>query len=445
MMKISILTIFMGAFSLASLNAQSIEYCGHDRAMHQMDSLYSGALKSWDKAYHHLIEQSNLQRRGKRYDTVYTIRVVFHVLYNQANENIPDSLLISQIEALNRDFRRKNADTSRTRSVFKPFARDARIQFVLADKDPQGNATNGIVRKFTSVSSFNDGLSLPDGVKFSSQGGDDAWDTDKYLNIWVADISYQNADALLGYAYPPLNHPFWSSSQAPSPDYQGVVLHYKIVGINNPLAKSSSAPLNGMLYGRTGVHEVGHFLGLRHIWGDAQNPSNGCSVDDFIDDTPNQARNSNFTCLFSQNTCNRSVAGDLPDMIENYMDYSSEECQNMFTEKQILVMRSTLESYRISLPYQKEVIVTITSNIQDKMYWHAQRQAITLELTNESLQSQPVIQIYDASGRCVKSFEPITEVDTEYPLPDLAPAVYIAKLVAQNGNVILTTKWFLSQ
>jgi hypothetical protein len=108
-----------------------------------------------------------------------------------------------------------------------------------------------------------------------------------------------------------------------------------VVGKNNPLSLSTGS--------KTLVHEVGHYLGLRHIWGDGSR-NQGCNVDDYMDDTPNSRAASNG-CNLGQNTCINNP-GDLPDMIENYMDYSDGDCQNMFTEQQVEQMRSNLILFR---------------------------------------------------------------------------------------------------
>ena len=108
-----------------------------------------------------------------------TIPVVVHVIYKAANENISDAQIFAQIKILNDDYAYTNADGSTTPAAFKPLTANTGIQFCMAKRDPQGNATTGILRKSTTVASFdfNDG----DKVKFNSKGGEDAWDTKKYL------------------------------------------------------------------------------------------------------------------------------------------------------------------------------------------------------------------------------------------------------------------------
>lgn len=236
-----------------------------------------------------------------------TIPVVVHLLFNTAEQNISDEQIISQIKALNNDYRRLNADTSNTPDAFKPYAADTRIMFCLAQVDPNGRATKGIVRKHTNVEYFLG----DDGMKFSGSGGDDAWDCKKYLNIWVCYMFGRS----LGYATFP----------GGAPEKDGVVINYDVFGTIGNLR----APFNK---GRTATHEVGHWLGLRHLWGDES-----CG-DDGVGDTPRQL-SYNFNCPSFPHVTSCSTDGN-GDMFMDYMDLTNDACMNMFTYGQKLKMRS---------------------------------------------------------------------------------------------------------
>jgi hypothetical protein len=228
-----------------------------------------------------------------------TIPVVFNVVWNTTAENISDTRLLEQLQVLNDDFRKLNADRTLVPSVFQPLHADCEINFCLATRDPNGNATTGIRRQQTSVTAF----SSNDAVKFTAQGGLDAWDRNQYLNFWVCDLS----GGLLGYAQFP--------GGAAATD--GVVCDYAYTGVTG-----ASAPFNK---GRTGTHEVGHWLNLRHIWGDAN-----CG-NDLVSDTPTQ-QTSNVGCpAFPKVTCSNGPNGD---MFMNYMDYTDDACMFMFTSGQ---------------------------------------------------------------------------------------------------------------
>ena len=241
---------------------------------------------------------------------VITIPVVVHVLYNNSTENISDAQILSQIQVLNDDFRRFNADADDTWSQ----AADSEIEFCMATSDPNGNPTDGILRVPTSVSAFG----TNDEMKFTSSGGSDAWPASDYLNMWVCDIS----GGILGYA----QFPGGSSAT------DGVVCDYQYFGT----VGVATAPFDG---GRTTTHEVGHWLNLRHIWGDGN-----CNADDFVSDTPS-SDGPNYGCAVGTVSCSST------DMVQNYMDYSDDGCMNLYTVGQKNRMRALFESggYRSSL------------------------------------------------------------------------------------------------
>jgi hypothetical protein len=242
--------------------------------------------------------------------TVVNIPVVVHVLYNTSSQNISDAQVKSQIDVLNEDFRKLNADRSNVPSAFSGLAADVEINFCLASKNPSGVTTTGIVRKSTTKTSFSD----DNGVKYSSTGGDDAWNSSQYLNLWVCNLG----GGLLGYAQFP--------GGAAATD--GVVILYSSFGRTGTV----SAPYNK---GRTATHEVGHWLNLRHIWGDASCGS------DLVNDTPTQ-QTSNYGCpSYPHKTCSNTTSGD---MFMNYMDYTDDGCMNMFSAGQKTRMQALFAS-----------------------------------------------------------------------------------------------------
>jgi len=381
-MKTQILIILL-FFQVISVS----QVCGYDYIMKKKSTNY--LINNYEKIYNISINRlpSNNQ--------TYYIPVVFHIVYNTNEQNLHDSIIHSQIDVLNEDFRRLNDNASNTRDEFLEFAGDPNIEFFLANVDPDGNPTNGIIHQYTDKEEFlmfEDFLSNEitlDEVKFDVSGGSDAWDTNKYLNIWVCNIGTLDILGLelgqvFGYAYPPVDIdqallelsetqdvPDWPTEMLTNDEsVQGVVLHYTSVGRNNPSANDDGMTENNE--GRTAVHEIGHYLGLRHIWGDAVTlfGEDGCAVDDGISDTPNANDQAGYVCDFNKNTCPGDLFGsmneDLPDMVENYMDYSPDNCLNMFTNGQINVMRNVLEISRTELINNTSFISTEVFNLTEK-------------------------------------------------------------------------------
>ncbi|MEP7320929.1 MAG: GEVED domain-containing protein [Saprospiraceae bacterium] len=220
------------------------------------------------------------------------VPVVVHVVYNTPEQDIPDSLIFSQIEILNTDF-------GQIQTEKYPQAGASKLKFQLATSDPQGNKTNGITRTSTSTTKFKTGAL----IMSSEYGGTDPWPLASYLNIWVGNLS-----GVLGFAY------------MPGSRSDGVVISYQFFGRNNTI------PFN---LGRTTTHEVGHWLNLYHTWG----LSTGCETDDEVNDTPNSA-GPNYGCQTDHISCVDT------DMVENYMDYSDDACMNLFTEGQVQRMEA---------------------------------------------------------------------------------------------------------
>jgi hypothetical protein len=247
----------------------------------------------------------------------YRVRVVVHVVYRTAAENISAAQVKSQIKVLNRDFRAKNADKSKVPTPFAGLVADPMIQFELAKLDPKGKPTTGIVRVATTKTEFED----DDGVKSSAKGGADAWPTDRYLNIWVCTLG----GGLLGYAQFP-GGPVRTD---------GVVILNTAFGTTG----SAKAPFNK---GRSTTHEIGHYFNLRHIWGDTED----CSGGDLVADTPN-AETANFgKPKFPHVSCSNGPNGD---MYMNYMDYVDDDSMFMFTAGQVQRMHVAIDGPRKGL------------------------------------------------------------------------------------------------
>lgn len=239
-------------------------------------------------------------------DSILRIPTVVHIFHNGGIENISDAQVLDMIRVMNEDFRRTHADTALTDSHFVDVVTDMQIEFILARLDPDSNCTNGIVRHRTRLA--ND---LPQGFK---QFG---WDNGAYLNIYLAGGVYgaSGGGTLIGYGMPPgFNIPLRMDGIMNRSDYAGSVG----TALTLPVGSRGGSVLS---------HEAGHYVGLMHTFQD------GClAFGDNCDDTP-PVDAPNFGCVVQPNTCSNDVP-DLPDMSENYMDYSDNECMLSFTKNQ---------------------------------------------------------------------------------------------------------------
>ncbi len=268
---------------------------------------------------HALLEQriaSGEASRAMLPNSVVTIPVVVHIVFNNAAENISDEQVYSQIEVLNEDYRMLNTDYALavpTEFVpFQPLASDIQVQFCLASVDPNGNPTTGITRTATMHGPFD----YPtNDMMFASSGGIDAWDTQHYLNLYVCEIS----GCIIGYAPYPL-----TASAATD----AVVIDVFTFGKHG----SAVAPFD---LGRTATHEVGHWLNLIHIFADDNPPT--CTDSDNVTDTPNQLA-ANGGCPGVKVSCSNGPNGD---MSMNYMDYTDDRCMYMFSAGQKARMVAT--------------------------------------------------------------------------------------------------------
>ena len=257
------------------------------------------------------LEGATSKRRDEAEDVrqarIVTIKTVVNVVHNTDEQNVSTRQINSQITALNKDFRATNTDRSQTPQPWKGLVTDARIKFKLVK----------VTRTRTSRASF----SHDDGVKRSTGGGIAPFQPKTHLNIWVCPLS----GGLLGYAQFP---------GGPTAT-DGVVINYRAFGTTG----TAQAPFNR---GRTATHEVGHYLNLRHIWGDTPD----CSGSDMVADTPNAAGPNFGTPAFPVVTCNNGPNGD---MFMNYMDSVDDAAMFMFTTQQVLRMRTALDTARSGL------------------------------------------------------------------------------------------------
>ena len=247
------------------------------------------------------------------------IPVVVHVVYQQEYQNISQEQIESQIAVLNDDYRAKNANIGIVPAFFQSLVADVGIEFCLATIDPEGAPSSGVTRAQT----LQDDIGLSTDVHYALQGGTNAWDPERYLNIWVADMG----ENIVGRGSFPGTTP---------PSEDGVVIDPRYFGTTGLAAVSAPYHL-----GRTAVHEIGHYFNLSHPWGSGT-PS--CDGDDGVADTPVSSKNFLNEC---PNTPQASC-GTL-DMYTNYMYYTDDACLAQFTPGQKLRILAALNGPRAGL------------------------------------------------------------------------------------------------
>ncbi len=319
---------------LASANVLGQRTCGTVEYMNQLKNVESKTVfENWILQKQLETPTSGQEEYSVDEVTIYQIPVVVHIVHNGeaagSGSNISDAQIHSQLEVLNEDFRKLNADSVNIPAEFKSLYSDIGFEFILAKRNPNNQATTGITRTEGSQSSWS--ISQNETLKLH-----DYWPSEDYLNIWVTTLS----GGWLGWA----QYPESSSLSGLEPPYNastdGVVITYNAFG---SIAKDPTANLQSRFnLGRTSTHEIGHFFGLRHIWGDG-----GCGVDDYVTDTP-IADSEYYNCPSLGGT---STTCGTQDMFMNYMDYVDDNCMNIFSlgqkERMVIVIENSPR--RISL------------------------------------------------------------------------------------------------
>ncbi|MDF2450734.1 MAG: hypothetical protein K0S26_238 [Bacteroidota bacterium] len=432
-MKKLLLTLCLGFLSIASSKAQTADKCATMPVYmeHMQNPAIKASLMNAESAARNWLSNPlNKANAVKKQSTIIVIPVVVHVVYKNTIQNIPDSQIVRQIQILNECFRRQNPNFAATTAMFDTIGADVEIQFCLAGIDPQGNPTTGIIRKSAPSSASFDPIFNMDKIKSSATNGDDPWPNDKYLNIWVGDMSFFGTAFVLGYATFP----------GESPALDGVVIQSEYFGYG-----TAAAPNN---LGRTTVHEVGHYFGMRHIWADDDSGSSGqCDSTDFVDDTPNQAAKSQSDCNLAVNSCSNEAAYwggiDPPDMVENYMDYSADGCMAMFTKGQ----KARMYSFLYTDPARNSImsspagcstvgIKELYADFGNYLFVYPNPTADILYINVTKITPSDLkCEIYGINGQVVKSMKQLDFQNT-VDLTDLPNGIYVVKVYNSEVNAI---------
>lgn len=257
----------------------------------------------------------------------YKIQVVVHIIHNGESEgqgtNLPEQQILSQVEVLNEDFNRLNADAGNTPAEFQPSAGNMNIEFVLANIDPEGNPTTGINRVKGSRTNW----TIANNSELKAQS---YWPAENYINIWVC-----NLVGFFGFTQFPVSSLPGLENSSKNRLTDGIIISYTTFGSSDYGNFNLHPQYNK---GRTTTHEMGHFLGLRHIWGDEP----GCNGTDYVNDTPPQSEET-FGCpSHPQADCPEESPAN--KMFQNYLDFTDDACMNLFTQNQVGRMMTVLEN-----------------------------------------------------------------------------------------------------
>jgi hypothetical protein len=355
-----------------------------------------------------------------------TIPVVFHVLLTQVQIDQLKGMaginerIVSQMEALNRDYNARNKDVANIPSAFQPNIGDMGLNFRLAHRDPQGKSTSGveIIVQNSSVDGFFAGSG---NERTSGTGGADAWDKEHYLNIWVVNITGFGG-GVLGFTLSPTSEPLFNQ-------VRGVTLDYGTLGQNYG---NQGYFIDATDSGRTLVHEIGHFFELVHIWG----MQDDCSDDDGIGDTPKQ-KTSNFGCPAFP-VFDACTGGGSGIMFMNYMDYSDDKCILMFTKGQVAKVNVSLGDGNKTLNESGDRAnwpTDVTNlSLEDKLSIYPNPTTGTFTISNRNGELQRIV-ISNMTGQIVWQQNISGQHNLTINLSDKAKGVYAVNCLLKEGTV----------
>lgn len=395
--------LFFTIFILTNVFGQ--RSCGTDQKMKEFFANNPDALAKKQDLRNYLTTKNT---NAKNIQTVVTIPVVVHVLYKNAAQNISDAQIMSQLAVLNADFRRLNTDySSIVPAAFQPFSADMELVFCMATKKSDGSPTTGIERKSVAAS-FNFA------TNYYQSSGLLAWDPTKYLNIWVGDMP----SPFLGWAYLP--------DAAGYPE-DGLAIGYKYFGTTGV----AEFPYNG---GRTATHEIGHYFGLLHPWGEDGSLCGTLDNDDGCADTPatNDPHFGGNTFPDNTNTCVASANGA---MFMNFMDYVTDQEMAFFTNDQKTIKTNTMAGPRASLLNSNACTFLSVNDVEKvnsiNLFPNPTTQYISIASPLVKINEA---EIYNSEGRLVKRASINNETD-KIDVRDFAAGVYYVRTYYNNDFI----------
>ncbi len=385
----SILVFLWSLFMLCSLQGQTFQRC---------NTTYKGAPQGTVSSQLHPRE-------------IIEIPIVFHVVWHTEEDNISDDFIFSQLDVLNADYNAQNEDIDMVPEEFKNVVGNASISFCLATMTPKGAPSSGIVRKQTDKANIAGQDQMVEGlrsIKNKSLGGSNAWDTKRYLNIWIG----ARNDGLIGDAtFPRLEDPN---------QVEGIVISYKAVGIQPHAEKFN--------LGRTLTHEIGHYFNLLHLTGS----ETGCYTDgDFVEDTPTQFDNYFGACQNPVYSCGSR------DMDLNFMSFRDDPCLVFFTKGQVQRMRETLFTIRYGLVSSRICGMSVPIPNDPLKVAQVYMRAGGVEVALPTLINREyTLELYDVLGRILwkRNNNPAHRYQIQYS--NHIPGIYFLRLNLEDKTYI---------
>ena len=359
------------------------------------------------------LHRKQIPLQSIQFREVVTIPVVVHVVWKDKVDSISVAQIQSQIDALNRDFRKRNENQDLIPLQYRNRAADMEIEFCLASVDPSRNSTNGITYTQTDI----DLIGTTKNIYYSDRGGKSAWNTKEYLNIWIGDF-----EGLAGKASFP--------NEGPAEE-DGVVIDPKRFGTIGTV----EAPYN---LGRTATHEIGHYFNLLHLWGGeaCDNDKLGCCVgfdqdcpcDDGISDTPPTIQ----TYLNSCPTQSDRPCG-AEGMPMNYMTFANDACMALFTEGQKERVWATLNGPRVGLlngdGCNKDIVAITQLNSKNDIRFFPNPASSYLTIIQDK-STFIYGHLYAANGTLINNFK--LNHASKINLSNYPPGIYLLKFQSEH-------------
>lgn len=408
-----ILTFCLGT----SVAVSQIHRCGQEAFQHYFGPQNKQVLEQQRQIVRNWLDQQPEKTFLENRSPI-VIPVVIHVVYRLNEENISDEQIFSQLDVLNSDYRALNESLSIIPESFQDAIADMEVEFCLAQRTPDEEATTGIIRVPTDVEAIG---SLPD-VHYSDAGGSDAWAPEQYLNIWVADMGGDFAGRA--------NFP----GQGPETE-DGAVIDPRFFGTVG--TAQASFPYN---LGRTTTHEIGHYFNLQHVWGSG---GASCGKDDDLTDTPETGNTFLGQCPNQEfASCGSS------DMFTNYMYYTDDACMAQFTPDQKAWMLATLNTLRPGLLNSTGCLPPGVDNpnqfgpLTVLVFPSPARGFILLETTTGDEQDLAV-DLFSIDGKRLSSRQYTPNIRHRIELSSLPAGVYVLRI--RQGDVQFQEKFVVGR